>query len=186
MTIVLFANVTNARWGLPVHAFLVTLMERLPGQLRVVWKGIGGLGSNAVEKNRAALAAHQQGKFWEYAKLIQENSYSTMLSDLKKYAKKTGLDVKAWKKAYSQLKRKKVVERDNELLKRLDESYPPRVFVNGRKFRGFLLRMDDKLKEQLEELVREELGKARRLVAEGCPPAEVYTRSIGKGRVRSR
>lgn len=66
---------------------------------------------NANIAARASLAAHAQGKFWEYHDLLFENQHELEKPALEKYAKQLKLDVRKFKVARLRAKRLKTLYR---------------------------------------------------------------------------
>jgi len=84
----------------------------------------------------AAMAAHEQGKFWEFINVAFANQKALDRVDLEKYAQQVGLDMDAFKKALDTRKFKKRVQEDLEAGKKVGVRGTPTIFVNGRKYEG--------------------------------------------------
>jgi len=84
----------------------------------------------------ASLAAHQQGKFFEYHDKLFANQQSLDDASLETFAKEVGLDVKRWKKDMADPKLGAIVDRDAALAQSLGARGTPGFFVNGRFFSG--------------------------------------------------
>ena len=82
---------------------------------------------------QAALAAHQQGKFWEYHDLLFQNQRSLERSSLEQYAKQASLDVERLKKGLDDPALKAAVDADVKLGEEVNVSGTPTVFINGKR-----------------------------------------------------
>ena len=63
----------------------------------------------------AAMAANEQGKFWEYHDKLFENQRQLKRPDLEKYATELGLDLAKFKDALDKGKFKDAIKKDQEL-----------------------------------------------------------------------
>jgi protein-disulfide isomerase len=82
---------------------------------------------------QAALAAHQQGKFWEYHDLLFANQRALTRSSLVDYAKQAKLDVSRLEKSLDDQSLKAAVDADVKLGEEVNVSGTPTVFVNGKR-----------------------------------------------------
>jgi protein-disulfide isomerase len=80
----------------------------------------------------AALAAHNQGKFWEYHEKLFENA--TVLNDSKfqEFAAQLGLNIEKFNKDRSSPALQSIIDRDVNEAKRIGIRGIPAVFVNGK------------------------------------------------------
>jgi protein-disulfide isomerase len=104
----------------------------------------------------AALAARDQGKYWEMHDLLLKNSPKLDRESLIRYAKQLGLDVRSFAEAIDKKKHREEIERDVKLAQSLDLYNTPTFFINGRKIVG------DVPYEYLKEAVEEELKNEKR------------------------
>lgn len=86
----------------------------------------------------ATLAAHAQGKFWEYHDLLFENQQQLLKEDLLKYAEQVGLDVERLAQALGQGEFKEAVKQDKIDGQGLGVNGTPTFFINGAKYNGEL------------------------------------------------
>jgi protein-disulfide isomerase len=157
---------------------LTKVMEKFPNDVRIVWKNNAlPFHKRALPAARAALAAHQQGKFWEYHDKLFANQKSLKDTDLQKYAEELGLDLTQWKDSLKSEAHKLTVAADMDLAQKINARGTPNFFVNGRNLRGAVA------EGQFSALIEEELEKAKKLVATGTPAAEVYAKTIEKGKL---
>ena len=82
---------------------------------------------------QAALAAHKQGKFWEYHDLLFANQRALTRSNLEDYAKQANLNVDQLKKALDDPSLKASVDADVKLGESVNVSGTPTVFINGKR-----------------------------------------------------
>jgi protein-disulfide isomerase len=123
----------------------------------------------------AALAAHNQGKFWQYHDKLFANQKTLDDASLETFAKEVGLDVKRWKKDLGDPKLAAIVDRDEKLALSLGAGGTPGFFVNGRFFSGA------QPIEVFRAVIDEELRKAQMMVNEGMKPSEIYASVLSHG-----
>ncbi|MFP2931574.1 DsbA family protein [Pyxidicoccus sp. 3LG] len=158
------------------HDTVKQLQQKYGKKLRVVMKH-HPLGNHprARPAALAALAAGEQGKFWEYHDVLFANARALRDEDLERYAREQGLDVERWKKDLADPRLAERIGKDEELAMKVGATGTPAFFVNGRFISGA------RPLEVFTGVVDEELGKAEALVKGGVRPAEVYARVIEKG-----
>ena len=103
----------------------------------------------------AALAARDQGKYWEMHDLLLKKSPKLDRDSLISYAKELGLDMKKFTESVDMKKHKDEIDRDVKLALSLDLYNTPTFFINGRKIVG------DVPYEYLKKTVDEELRNAK-------------------------
>ncbi len=84
----------------------------------------------------AALAAQDQGKFWEMHRLLLKKSPQLDKNSLMRYAREIGLDTKQFNDSLDGMRHAKIIERDKKLALDLDLYNTPAFFINGRKVLG--------------------------------------------------
>src|SRR5512135_934900 len=104
----------------------------------------------------AALAARDQGKYWEMHDLLLKKSPKLDRDSLISYAKELGLDTKKFTESVDMKKHKDEIDRDVKLALSLDLYNTPTFFINGRKVVG------DVPFEYLKKAVEEELRSDKR------------------------
>jgi protein-disulfide isomerase len=82
---------------------------------------------------QASLAAHEQGKFWEFHDKLFANQKALSREDLEKYAEELGLDMAKFKKALDDESHKATVDAELELGKEVFVDGTPTIFVNGKR-----------------------------------------------------
>lgn len=127
------------------------VLERYPGQVRVAYKFFP-LASHphGEAAARAAVAAMNQGKFWEMHALLFENQTSLDPSSFEKFAKEIGLDVKQWKADFESKATADRVARDRKEGETLQIQGTPALYVNGRHYDLRKFDLKDDLTEWIE------------------------------------
>jgi protein-disulfide isomerase len=158
------------------HGTVKQLQEKYGKKLRVVMKH-HPLPNHPHAKPAAlaALAAGEQGKFWEMHDTLFSNARALGEGELERYAQGLGLDVERWKKDMADSRLAERIRKDESLAMQVGATGTPGFFVNGRFISGA------QPLEVFTGVVDEELGKAEALVKGGVRPAEVYARVIEKG-----
>ncbi|PTL75894.1 thioredoxin domain-containing protein [Vitiosangium sp. GDMCC 1.1324] len=123
----------------------------------------------------AALAAGEQGKYWEFHDKLFANNKALEDADLEKYATDIGLDLTRWKADLTNPKLSAVIDRDQALAGKLGANGTPAFFINGRFLSGA------QPIENFKSLIDEEMGKAEALTRSGTPAGQVYAAIIAKG-----
>ena len=122
-----------------------------------------------------ALAAGEQGKYWEFHSKLFANSRALEDKDLEQYAQDVGLDLAKWKTDLTSQKLSAIIDRDQALAGKLGANGTPAFFINGRFLSGA------QPLEKFKTIIDEELGNAESLVKSGTKPSEVYAAIIAKG-----
>ena len=84
----------------------------------------------------ASMAAHEQGKFWEFHDKIFANQKSMKRDDFLRYARELSLDVDRFTQALDGAKYKAQIESDAAEAAALGATGTPAFFVNGRFLNG--------------------------------------------------
>jgi protein-disulfide isomerase len=82
---------------------------------------------------QAALAAHEQGKFWELHDLLFANQRELSRESLVNYAKQAKLNVAAFDRALDAQTYKAAVDRDASLGESVSVNATPTMFINGKR-----------------------------------------------------
>lgn len=104
----------------------------------------------------AALAAREQGKFWEMHWKLLENSPKLDRESLLRYARELGLDMKQFTRDLDGMRHMDIIKRDVKLAEDMDLYNTPSFFFNGRKVLG------NRPYENLKRILEEELDAAAR------------------------
>ncbi|ABF86300.1 DSBA-like thioredoxin domain protein [Myxococcus xanthus DK 1622] len=127
----------------------------------------------------AAMAAGEQGKYWEYHAKLFANQKKLDDVSLEQYAKELGLNLDKWKAELGNPKFQDIITRDQALAGQLGASGTPAFFINGRFLSGA------QPIANFQALIDEELVKAENLVKGGVPASQVYAKIIEKGSERA-
>lgn len=110
------------------------LREKYGDKIRFVFRQFPlSFHRNAMGAARASLAAHEQGKFWEFHDRLFENTKQLDVDSLKKHAKDVGLNQARFNAALDGDKYEDAVKRDIELGKEVAVNGTPTLFVNGKR-----------------------------------------------------
>lgn len=153
VTIVAFSD-----FECPYCSMVGTLFEEIlakyPKEVKIVFKQFPLLAVHKLAQSAAlaSLAAHRQGKFWQYHDLLFENQKS--LSEAKYYelAKKLGLDLERFTKDYKAPATRQALERDMLDAQQAGVRGTPALFVNGH-------RLKERNIKELQQMVSQELAK---------------------------
>lgn len=123
----------------------------------------------------AALAAGEQGKYWEMHHKLFENIRALDDASLVQKAKDLGLNLDKFNKDRVDARLKAVVDEDLKLANSLGVTGTPGFFINGRKLGGAYPF------DVFKKVIDEELVKAEALVKAGTPASQVYAKIMEKG-----
>jgi protein-disulfide isomerase len=136
ITVVLFSDFQCPFCG-RVEPSITELEKAYPGKVRVAWKNFPlSFHNNAKPAAEAALAANEQGKFWEMHDILFKNQQNLTAADLEKYAKEIGLNMDRFKAAIDSHKFAAQIEADTKQGSELGVSGTPAAFVNGQLVSG--------------------------------------------------
>ncbi|QDE94093.1 thioredoxin [Myxococcus xanthus] len=156
------------------------LQEQYGKKLRVVMKQNPlSFHPRAKPAAIAAMAAGEQGKYWEYHAKLFANQKKLDDASLEQYAKELGLNLDKWKAELANPKFQDIITRDQALAGQLGASGTPAFFINGRFLSGA------QPIANFQALIDEELVKAENLVKGGVPASQVYAKIIEKGSERA-
>ncbi len=157
-------------------ATVVQLQKDYGSKLRVVMKQNPlSFHPRAKPAALAAMAAGEQGKYWEYHGKLFANAKALEDADLEKYAQELGLDMNRWKAALTKPEFSATIDRDQSLAGKLGANGTPAFFINGRFLSGA------QPIDNFKALIDEELEKAQALVRSGTPASQVYAAVLAKG-----
>jgi protein-disulfide isomerase len=136
ITVVLFSDFQCPFCG-RVEPSIVELEKLYPGKVRVAWKNFPlSFHDKAKPAAEAALAAHEQGKFWQMHEILFKNQSALTAADLEKYAQEIGLNMPKFKAAIESHKFAAAIEADMKQGSELGVSGTPAAFVNGQLVSG--------------------------------------------------
>lgn len=128
------------------------VLEKNPKSVKVVFKNMPlGMHKMAQPAAKAALAAHEQGKFWDFhdrlfaQKNLTKDSFSQIATEL-------GLDTAKFDKDMASPKIMAQLQKDLRDAQKAGVTGTPSVFINGRmpkqrSLRGFQAIIDDELRK---------------------------------------
>jgi len=125
--------------------------------------------SHAEGAARAAIAAQNQGRYWEMERTLFAHQNAQTMGDLERYATELQLDVQRYREDLFAERTNKILSRDRDEADRAGLSGTPFILVNGRELNLGLFRLDD-----LDGWVALELelrGVSPQAVAAPTPPA---------------
>jgi protein-disulfide isomerase len=132
-------------------------MEQYKGKVRLVVKNYPyKYRDYSFVAAEAALAARDQGRYWEMHDLLLKKSPKLDRDSLISYAKELGLNMKRFTESLDTKKHKDEIQNDIKLALSLDLYNTPTFFINGRKVVG------DVPYEYLKKCVEEELKNAKK------------------------
>ena len=131
--------------------------------------------NNAALASEAALAAHDQGKFWPMHDKLFANQQALARENLEAYAKELGLNAGKFKASLDTNKHKAVIDAEQQLARSLGAAGTPSFFINGRSLRGA------QPFEAFKAVIDAELAKAKAMVAAGTPKGQVYAKISAGG-----
>jgi len=136
LTVVLFSDFQCPFCG-RVEPSLTELEKAYPGKVRVAWKNFPlSFHNNAKPAAEAAMAANEQGKFWEMHDILFKNQQNLDAASLEKYAKEIGLDMTKFKAAIDSHKFAAQIEADTKQGSSLGVQGTPASFLNGHFING--------------------------------------------------
>src|SRR5690606_16082093 len=124
--------------------------------------------ARAIPAAIAAMAAHEQGRFWEYHDLLFQQQQALSDGDLEAYARMIGLDLPRFRRSLRDPRHEAHVREDAAEGRRLGALGTPTFFINGRKMMGA---------RDLEEFrlyIEAEIARADALLAAGTSRADLY------------
>ena len=130
------------------------VVEEYPNDVKMYFKHFP-LSSHANARLAAegAVAAHKQGKFWQFNEKVWANSENLTPAVLEKAAKEVGLDVARWRTDIDSDAIKSQVQADKSEGNDLGVLATPSIYINGRKY-------EDPLEiASFRDWIDEELGR---------------------------
>jgi protein-disulfide isomerase len=109
-----------------------------PKDVKIVYKHmpLESIHADAQLASEASMAAHEQGKFWEYHDKLYDNQQALDRASLERYAEELKLDMGKFKAALDSHKFKSFVQNDASEGQRAGISGTPTVYINGYKYAG--------------------------------------------------
>ncbi len=158
------------------HNTVVELEKHYGEKLRVVMKQHPlGFHPRAEPASIAALAAGEQGKYWEFHNKLFANQQALDDATFEKYAQELGLNLDKWKADLTSPRFKAQVTKETAQAVQLGATGTPAFFINGRKLSGA------QPIDNFKKIIDEEIQKAQALIAQGTPASQVYEKTIANG-----
>ncbi|HZS37074.1 MAG TPA: thioredoxin domain-containing protein, partial [Polyangia bacterium] len=156
----------------------ITDLEKDYGKdVRVVWKNNPlPFHPNALPAAEAAMAAAEQGKFWEMHDKIFADQQHLDAATYEKYAGELGLNMNKFKDAIANHKYVKEIKDDQALAEKFGARGTPSFFINGKPLRGA------QPKEQFKSVIDKEIKNADAVLAKGVKPNDLYAELIKTGK----
>jgi protein-disulfide isomerase len=120
----------------------------------------------------AALAAHDQGKFWPMHDKLFENRAALNRPDIEKYAEQIGLNMSKFKSALDEGKFKAKVAEDQSAGSAVGVNGTPTFFINGQ------AQVGGPTFDQWKSRVEDEIKKADKLLAAGTKIDKLYEKML--------
>ena len=148
------------------------LVADFPGKVKVYFRNNAlAMHGRSKPAAMAAVAAKNQGKFWQY----HDKLFATgMLDDasLEQAAKDLGLDVAKWKADLADPKTGERVDQEAKWAESMGATGTPGFFVNGMRQVGWGSYM------ALKSMVQREIEKGEELAAQGTPRGQIAAKRI--------
>jgi protein-disulfide isomerase len=158
------------------HNTVVQLQKDYGEKLRVVMKQNPlSFHNRAKPAALAALAAGEQGKYWEMHDKMFANQQALEDANLEQYARDIGLNVDKWKADMQSPKFQSQIDKEQALAMSLGATGTPAFFINGKKLSGA------QPIDNFKRIIDAELSRAQEMVKGGTPADQVYARIIEKG-----
>jgi protein-disulfide isomerase len=124
--------------------------------------------NRAMPAALASMAAHKQGKFWEYHDILFANMRALNDPDLERYAQQLGLNMTQWNADRQDRGLRAQIENDQKAAVALGQGGTPAFFMNGKAISGA------QLFEQFKIIIDAEIAAADQLIVAGTPLAGVH------------
>jgi protein-disulfide isomerase len=149
------------------------LLELYPNDVRLVFKHEPlPMHNRAQPAAIAAVAAQNQGKFWEFYDRAFKNQTQLTDENFEKWAKEIGLNVAKFKADIENPETKKRVMEDAAYGQKSGANGTPTFFVDGRMVAGALPI------ESFKSMIDEEIKKADGLLKSGTPKDQLYAKLL--------
>ena len=172
ITIVMFTDL-ECPYCRELHVALGTLRKEMPDDIRIVFKHTPlSFHELAVPSALGALAAREQGKFWEYVDRVYENQATLSETTLLEHAAALSLDLEQFRNDFGNAKHVAAIEADMALASQAGVRGTPTMFVNGLRVAG-LFPLED-----LRALMSQQKKFVERLTDAGVKQKDLYWRTV--------
>jgi protein-disulfide isomerase len=118
-------------------AALRNLLRDYPDKVRLIVKHCPlNIHPGAELLHEAALAAGEQGKFWEMHDLLFDRQGKLGISELESMAQEIGLDVPKFRQAVEEARFKDIIQHDRDEARAFGVNGTPTFFINGHRLSG--------------------------------------------------
>jgi protein-disulfide isomerase len=151
VTIVEFSDFECPYCG-ATHPVLTRLLREYEGRIRLVFRHYpldGHIHSRPAA--RAAVAAGNQGKFWEMHDLLFEHQEALEAEDLEDYAERLGLDMQRFRRDMESEQTQARIDADKERGHAIDVTGTPTILINGRRYQEPPRSLPAYIREELDE-----------------------------------
>ncbi|MDH3903995.1 MAG: thioredoxin domain-containing protein [Xanthomonadales bacterium] len=150
------------------------ISAEFPGEVRIeVWHRALSMHKKAETAALAAVAAQQQGKFWEMHDMIFSSPSTMELSDLERYAQELDLNMDQFRADMNNPDTKERILQESALAEALGARATPGFLINGKVYVGW------GSWKSFRRKVERELAAANVLAEQGMDPAEIqYERAF--------
>lgn len=140
-----------------IQPLLDQMLEKNPETVKIVFKNLPltNIHNMAEPAALAALAAHNQGKFWQMHDALFAMSSELTMEKILAAAKEIGLDMAKFNADLNSEVTKQRLVKDVTDARQAEVSGTPTLFVNGR-------RVNDRGPEALQKMIDEEVAKAKK------------------------
>jgi len=139
-----------------VSSTVKKIMQEYDGKVRLIIKEVPYRQRQySVDAALAALAAGDQGKYWEMHDLLFDRWQQFDEASLTKNARDIGLDTERFQQSMKSKKHADAIERNLKLAEELHVFMTPTFFINGKKNDG------DLRYREFKKIIEEELSHAK-------------------------
>jgi protein-disulfide isomerase len=154
-------------------------IKHYPGNVRLVLKNLPlSIHPDSALAHQAALAAGEQGRFWEMHDLLFANRNKIKLPDLVLYAQQLHLDVPRFQKALESGRFHQVIDDDAAMARGLGITATPTFFINGHQLTG------QQSVERLNAAIDEALNPGRSAIAAAASTVTIDKLNLARAPVR--
>lgn len=172
VTIVMFTDL-ECPYCQAVHQSLDELYKESPDDVRLVFKHTPlSFHELAIPAALGALAAGEQGKFWEYVDLVYAEQESLDENAMLAHAATLQLDLEKFRSDFGSAPHIAAIEADLALAAQVGVRGTPTMFVNGIRVVGVYPT------EQLRVLVQDQKELVERFASAGVPRDDLYWRMV--------
>ena len=154
-------------------------IKHYPGNVRLVLKNLPlSIHPDSALAHQAALAAGEQGRFWQMHDLLFANHNKIKLPDLVQYAQQLHLDVPRFQKALESGRFRHAIDDDAAMARGLGITATPTFFINGQQLTG------QQSIERLNAAIDEALNPGRSAVAAAAGTLSIDKLDLARAPVR--